>query len=238
MRLLARHGSKCYIISHCKRTLHMVDAMASYGLERSSIVEPLVVERLSRGPGYPTFSLTVAAGSCVALSGPSGSGKSTLLRLVADLDPGTGTARIGDLRRELVPANEWRRMVTYVAADSGWWTTPVSAHMYDPEAARDLLPAVGLSEALMDAAPDNISSGERQRLALVRALIQRPRFLLLDEPTSALDPVSVRRVETLLLATKAGGMGLLVVSHDADQVERLADRRYELTQSGLTEVAP
>jgi len=207
-------------------------------LPRPSPAEPLVVEGLSRGAGFPVFDLTVAPGSCVTLSGPSGSGKSMLLRLIADLDPGAGSARIGGLVREALPADAWRRLVVYVAADSGWWTSPVAAHMADPQEALRLAAALGLPAALMDAAPENVSSGERQRLALVRALILRPRFLLLDEPTSALDPAAALAVEALLARMKREDMGLLVVSHDPGQVARIADRCYVLSGTGLAEVAP
>ncbi|MFD2252557.1 ABC-type multidrug transport system ATPase subunit [Pseudochelatococcus lubricantis] len=216
----------------------MVDRKVAYSPVDIAAAESLVVENLSRGNDHPAFSLTVVAGSCVAISGPSGSGKSTLLRLIADLDPGTGTARVGDLKRETIPANQWRRLVTYVAADSGWWTSPVSAHMSDPDAAQHLLAELGMSETLMKATPENISSGERQRLALVRALVQRPRFLLLDEPTSALDPESTLKVEKLLMRVKREGTGLLVVSHDPAQIARIADRRYMLSHAGLAEVTP
>lgn len=199
------------------------------------MAESLIAEGISRGGNSPIFNVTVPAANCVALSGPSGSGKSTLLRLIADLDPGMGTARIGNAIREAMPAYEWRRLVTYVSADSGWWTSPVSAHMSDPDGARRLLAELDLPEALMDAVPENTSSGERQRLALVRALIQRPRFVLLDEPTSALDPESALKVEKLLMRMKQDGLGLLVVSHDPEQIRRIADRRYVL--SGLAEIA-
>ncbi|MBE0695160.1 MAG: ATP-binding cassette domain-containing protein, partial [Aquamicrobium sp.] len=116
--------------------------------------------------------------------------------------------------------------------------SPVAAHMADPQEALRLAAALGLPAALMDAAPENVSSGERQRLALVRALILRPRFLLLDEPTSALDPAAALAVEALLARMKREGMGLLVVSHDPGQVARIADRRYLLSGTGLAEVAP
>lgn len=199
---------------------------------------PLVATDLSRGEDTRRHSLIVAPGECVALTGASGSGKSRLLRLIADLDPGSGTARIGPLLREAVPAPEWRRLVVYVPADSGWWSSPVAAHMSDPAGARHLLGDFGLPEKLMEAAPDDISSGERQRLALIRALILRPRFLLLDEPTSALDPATTLKVEQALASAKRKGMGLLVVSHDPGQVARIADRHYVLCDTGLAEATP
>ncbi|MFT3689141.1 ABC transporter ATP-binding protein [Paenirhodobacter sp.] len=199
---------------------------------------PLIAEGLSRGEGCPRYSLTVAPGSCVALTGPSGCGKSRLLRLIADLDPGLGSARIGGFLREAVPASAWRRAVVYVPADAGWWAPRIAQHMEDEAAARRLLPDFGLPGALMEAAPEDISSGERQRLALIRALLLHPRFLLLDEPTSALDPEATRRVEEVLARMKREGTGLLVVSHDPAQVARLADRHYVLSGDGLAEAAP
>lgn len=197
--------------------------------------DPLVIDGVTRGPGQPRFSLRLERASCATIAGPSGSGKSTLLRLIADLDPGLGTARIGDQIRELTPADEWRRQVIYVASDSGWWGSPVSIHMADLDHARRLLPALGLANQLMDAAPDNISSGERQRLALLRAIVLRPRFLLLDEPTSNLDQTATMQVETLLMQLKRDGVGLLVVSHDPEQIARIADRRYVISSCGLSE---
>lgn len=129
-------------------------------------------------------------------------------------------------------------MVTYVAADSGWWTSPVSAHMPDIEGARKLFAELGLSDALMAADPELVSSGERQRLSLVRALIQKPRFLLLDEPTAALDPASTLSVEALLARAKEDHTGIVMVSHDPEQVARVADRRYRLSEGQLADVTP
>jgi len=198
---------------------------------------PLRIEKLSRGPGFPEFSLTVPAAQCSTLMGPSGSGKSTLLRLIADLAPGTGTARIGDAVREAMPAPAWRRRVIYVAADAGWWTTPIAAHMSNPDTARQMMQELDLPEALLTADPDDTSSGERQRLALIRAIILQPDFLLLDEPTSALDQAVTRKVEAQLMRLKQNGTGLLVVSHDSEQVARISDHRYELTHSGINKVS-
>ena len=198
----------------------------------------LVAEGLSVGDGFARYSLTVAPGECVLLSGPSGSGKSRFLRLVADLDPGLGRARIGTILRDDVPAYEWRRIVTYVPSESGWWGARVAMHMPDEGRARQMLARLGLPERLMDAAPHAISTGERQRLAIIRALVLRPRFLLLDEPTSALDLESALQVEDILMSAKRDGTGLLVVSHDHRQISRIADRHYTMSPEGLSEFAP
>ena len=150
----------------------------------------------------------------------------------------SGQVSLAGVARERMPASAWRRLVTYVAAESGWWEEGVAAHFADLDAARALLPRVRLDPALLQARVAQLSTGERQRLALLRAVVQRPRFLLLDEPTAALDAASREGVEQLLQALKAEGLGLLVVSHDAGQARRLADVHLQLDEHGLGEVQP
>ncbi|MFS2020822.1 ATP-binding cassette domain-containing protein, partial [Massilia sp. CT11-108] len=96
------------------------------------------------------------------------------------------------------------------------------------------LAALGLSPALLDTEIERLSTGERQRLALVRSLARRPRVLLLDEPTAALDPDAVARVEALLRARLAAGMAILIVTHAGEQARRLAQRIFRLEQGKLT----
>ena len=81
----------------------------------------LKIEHLSRAVLQP-ISLDVPDAMCVAIRGASGSGKSLLLRAIADLDPCTGRVALDGVDRTTIAANAWRRQVTYVAADSGWWT--------------------------------------------------------------------------------------------------------------------
>ncbi|MCP1648562.1 ABC transporter ATP-binding protein [Pseudomonas nitroreducens] len=194
--------------------------------------------RALRGALSGPFDLDLEPGRCTVLSGPSGIGKSLLLRMIADLDPNQGVVSLGGVSRESQPAHVWRRWVTYVPAESGWWEDDVAAHFADPDGARRLLPQVNLDPALLRAQVTQLSTGERQRLALVRALLQQPHFLLLDEPTAALDPDNREHVERLLLAAKAQGMGLLVVTHDAEQARRLGERQLHLDHDGLTELHP
>lgn len=207
--------------------------------ERSLSAEHLpamIASGLARKEGDRTIDLTVRAGECVVITGRSGSGKTSLLKLLADLSPGIGDVRIGQTDREAVPGSAWRRKVMYLATDAGWWTSPVSAHMSDLPAARELMVDLELSQALLQASPDEISSGERQRLSLVRALILCPMFLLLDEPTSALDQTSARLVEKVIQRSKANGTGFVITSHDREQVKRLADRHLDLGESGFVEI--
>jgi ABC-type iron transport system FetAB ATPase subunit len=179
-------------------------------------------------PVLKPASLRVAAGECVAVEGPSGAGKSVLLRAVADLDPNRGEVRLGERARESMPAPAWRRLVTYVAAESGWWMDRVGAHFDDPRAAVPLVEALGLPADALDWPVTRLSSGERQRLALARTLVQRPAVLLLDEPTGALDEASVGRVEALLRGELERGTAILLVTHAAAQAERLAHTRLRM----------
>ena len=179
------------------------------------------------------FDLDVAAGECVAVTGPSGSGKSLLLRLIADLDPGEGEAFLDGRARASFPAPAWRRRVAYAAAEPGWWAEGVAAHFSDLAAAKALAGELGLAPALLDGPVRRLSTGERQRLALVRTLLADPAVLLLDEPTAALDADSVARTERLLRARLASGVAIVLVTHDAALAARLADRRFAMRDRRL-----
>ena len=187
----------------------------------------LTVRNLAR-PGLSVQDFTVNTGECVAVVGPSGSGKTLLLRALADLDPNTGEVTVDGVNRSATPAPLWRRTVIYLAAESGWWSERVSEHFTDTDAAQPFLAALGLPADCFSWPITRLSSGEKQRLALVRALTQKPRVLLLDEPTAALDKQSVYAVESILTAELAHGAALLWVTHDPEQAERVAHRRLQV----------
>jgi len=185
-----------------------------------------------RTPLIGPMDLTVAAGECVAILGPSGSGKSLLLRAIADLDPGEGTVRLGDRDRNGMPAPDWRRLVGLVPAESGWWADRVADHFLPGPDVAPLLEAVGLPEALgWEVA--RLSTGERQRLALARALAVGPQALLLDEPTAALDADATTRVERLIAERRADGVPVLLVTHDPAQARRLATCCFSMEHGRL-----
>jgi ABC-type sulfate/molybdate transport systems ATPase subunit len=184
---------------------------------------PLVLERLAAGDLQP-LDLRVEPGEIVGLAGPSGSGKTRLLRAVADLEPHAGRARLGDVTRDAVPAHEWRRRVVLVPAESHWWHDTVGPHF--PRGTRFLPSALDLRDDALDWTVDRLSSGEKQRLALARAMALIPEALLLDEPTANLDADSVARVEEWLTKfIRERGLPTLWVAHDGAQLERVADRR-------------
>ena len=181
------------------------------------------------------FDLSLEPGECVAISGPSGAGKSLLLRMIADLDPNEGAVRLDGRERRSWPAPAWRRQVVYAAAEPGWWAERVSQHFAptDLEPARALLPRLSLPPTLMNAPLTRPSTGERQRLALVRALVLHSPVLLLDEPTGALDQEATTRVEDVLRERLARGTAMLVVTHSVGQAARLASRRLRMADRRL-----
>ncbi len=174
------------------------------------------------------FDLAVEAGECVAITGASGSGKSLLLRMLADLDPSTGAVFLdGRERRDFTPP-AWRRSVVYCPADSGWWLDDVARHFNDLPGARSLAARLGLTDGQLDGMVLRLSTGERQRLGLIRALALNPPVLLLDEPTGALDEDSTALVETVLTERLGGGTSIVMVTHSAAQAARLGHRHLRM----------
>ncbi len=196
----------------------------------------LTIRNLAR-PLVRLDSFDLPAGECAVVRGSSGSGKTLLLRALADLDPNEGEIRLDDRERHAMPAPEWRRLVTYVAAEPAWWADRAGDHFADWASAEPMTQALGLGELPGDAPIARLSTGERQRLGLIRALVQHPRVLLLDEPTAALDPDATARVERLLAERFAEGTSALWVSHDAPQAKRVA-RRCLVIEHGRAREAP
>jgi putative ABC transport system ATP-binding protein len=169
-------------------------------------------------------SLSLSAGECLAVRGPSGAGKTLLLRAIADLDPNEGLVRLDGRDRSTITGPEWRRLVGYVPADPGWWADTVGEHFSDWTAALAFVRDLGFPDEAKAWPIARLSTGERLRLALIRALMVRPKVLLLDEPTAALDPASVAAVESLIAAQLRAGLAVLWVTHDAGQAKRIAHR--------------
>lgn len=178
-------------------------------------------------------SLTIGSGEVTCLSGPSGSGKSRLLRAVADLDPHDGRIFLGEDEQNTMPANRWREQVIMVPADSQWWYDAVGDHGVDRDDAMiDRVP--GMGREVLDWPVNRLSSGERQRLALWRALARNPRALLLDEPTANLDDDMAEAVERWLLdEIHRRQIAVLWVAHDRAQIHRVADHHVAICGNAL-----
>ena len=181
-------------------------------------------------------TMELGAGECATLSGPSGSGKSLLLRALADLDPAPGTVRLDGTSRDAMSGPQWRTKVRYFSAEPGWWAERVGDHVTDKPLFVGLLTELGLGEEALDWSLDRASTGEKQRMALARGLVDRPKVLLLDEPTGPLDQKTAGIVERLIQRRVAEGDIALVVTHDTEQAERLGERHFVIRGSAVIEV--
>jgi len=188
-------------------------------------------------------SFTVSAGECLALVGPSGCGKTTLARMIVGLD----SASSGEMRFEDTPYRgadlpPMRRAdLSLVFQDPFGSFNPrltIAQSLGEPlrlvpgltrdehrNRLHEAIESVGLDRAMLARYPHEFSGGQRQRLAIARALVTRPSLVVLDEPVSALD-VSVRGEVLDLLARLQHQFGLtyIIISHDLDMVAAMADR--------------
>ena len=182
------------------------------------------------GPAPSTpISFEVAAGECLAILGASGSGKTRLLRAIADLDAADGFVFLEGAERRELSGDAWRKRVRYASAEPGWWADTPLQHFppLTKQANQKLqrtVDSLGLSPGILDQPVAQLSTGERQRLALVRAFADAPQVLLLDEPTAALDGPSTALAEELIRYQTLLNRAVLIVTHDVAQAQRLAKR--------------
>ena len=194
-------------------------------------------------------SLQIEQGSFVAVSGPSGCGKSTMLSLVGGLAlPTQGTVNVaGQEISSLTPAQRAHFRATHVGfvfqlfhllpyldiLENVLVAARPTDQQEDAARARQLLDDFGLNERLSHL-PGQLSAGERQRVAMARALLTSPQLLLADEPTGNLDPESAASVLELIEEFHAGGGTVLLVTHD-DRISSRAQRTIRLSNGRLSE---
>lgn len=194
----------------------------------------LVVEGLSNAH-LKEIDLAISPGECVGITGPSGSGKSLLLRALADMDAFEGHLSLDGEAAHSMPAPRWRRQVALLPATSAWWHDTVGPHFepFEPPPYASL----GFPPEVVSWEIRRLSSGERQRLALLRVLSLRPRVLLLDEPTANLDKANTHRAEALIHDYgRRHAAALLWVSHDVAQLKRLCASVHEMKTGRLTPI--
>ncbi|WP_227718298.1 ATP-binding cassette domain-containing protein [Microbulbifer sp. Q7] len=192
----------------------------------------LDIAQLAIGDLKPV-DLTIAPGEIVCLSGTSGIGKSRLLRAITDMELHSGEVHLGNQARAAMPAHRWRQAVMMVPADSAWWGETVGEHFPEGTTVPD---ALGLAEECMMWPVSRLSSGEKQRLALLRALARDPCALLLDEPTANLDEDTTEQVEHWLQEEiQNRQLPVLWVAHARAQITRVAQRHFHLDDEGSME---
>jgi polar amino acid transport system ATP-binding protein len=199
------------------------------------------------------ISLSVAPHEVICLIGASGSGKSTLLRCINLLEPiSSGRIRLlgQDVTGSGVDANAVRRKVGIVFQSFNLFphmtvlrnvtlapTKALRVPRAEAEAAaEELLARFGLADKRSEY-PDRLSGGQQQRVAIVRALAMQPQIMLLDEVTSALDPELVAEVLNVIRELAAGGMTMLIATHEMGFARDIANRVCFLEEGTIIEEA-
>jgi sulfonate transport system ATP-binding protein len=190
-----------------------------------------------QAPVGPSLSLSVAPGELVCLTGPSGSGKSLLLRAIADLDAHQGDVWFNNRAAADTPPPLWRKKIGLLQPTSSWWNDGVADHFEKPEAALPIMEALDLPKEALEWQIYRMSTGEKQRMSIVRLLSNTPSALLLDEPTANLDPETTKKVESLVLNYQQEQKSPVIwVSHDLNQVKRIADRHMGIEGDQIQEL--
>lgn len=173
------------------------------------------------------FSFQIEKGECMTISGKSGTGKTLLLRALADLDEHRGDITLAGITQSQIPAPEWRKKVMYLPANSSWWFETVGEHFFSDTGI--MWEKLDLDSSLKESSPDKISSGQKQRLALIRGLQYKPQCLLLDEPSSHLDEENSLAVESLISEYLSLKESCVVwVTHQSKQLDRFSGPHLDL----------
>jgi len=222
-------------------------------LSKSFIVHTLAGKVIN---GCQRVSFNVGPGELLGLAGPSGSGKSSILKCIyRTYIPTSGTVNyvseefgpvdlaqasehtIVRLRfREMGYVTQFLKVLPRVPAVDVV-AEPLLWRGFPLEQARkravDMLECLRIPRALFDASPVTFSGGEQQRVNVARAVIARPRLLLLDEPTASLDRQSVSIIVDMLHKLKKEGCAMIGIFHDRNLMESVADRIYEMSPGAV-----
>ena len=197
------------------------------------------------------IDLTVDEGEVVCIIGPSGSGKSTFLRCINRLETATGGQILVDdqeITSKKIDINKARENIGMVFQQFNLFSNytvlenimlaPVELKKMDKAQAKakamELLTRVGLADKA-DNYPNQLSGGQQQRVAIARSLAMNPDIMLFDEPTSALDPEMVGEVLQVMKELAAGGMTMIVVTHEMGFARDVADRVIFMSDGGIVE---
>lgn len=198
------------------------------------------------------ISFEVFSGDRLSIIGPSGAGKTSLLRLLNRLsEPSRGKIFLGDRDYRKIPVLELRRQVMLLLQEPKLLEMTVREALAYPLVLReiksseihqkiaDLLPKLNIPEDWLDRTEVQLSVGQRQLVAIARAVIVRPQILLLDEPTSALDAGrAARTVQFLTELANGGETTILMVNHQLDLAQEFSDRVLYLENGSLLLDAP
>jgi ABC-2 type transport system ATP-binding protein len=204
-----------------------------------AVVARALTKRYGRLAAVDDVSFEIAPGEIVGFLGPNGAGKTTTLRMLAGLiRPTAGT---GEVLGGRVPGPTLREVGTMIEEPSFYPYLSGRDNLRHTALLHGAVPANRIDEVLafvkMEAAADKrvraYSQGMRQRLALARSLLWRPRVLLLDEPANGLDPVGIAEIRENLRAVARQGVTVLVSSHILAEIEKLVDRILAIERGRL-----
>lgn len=193
----------------------------------------LFIAQNVQSTGMPSaISFELQTEQRVVLMGESGTGKTVLFKSLADLIDHQGDVFLNGKKQSDICPEDWRRQVMYFAAETAWWKDTAAEH-FEPQPSEAQLDEVGLTSAQLNQPVSALSSGEKQRLALLRGLSYKPTILLLDEITANLDNASTLKVEAVIKAychTQQAAM--FWITHDEVQQKRLVEpeNRWDLQE--------
>lgn len=191
-------------------------------------------------------SADIKPGELAMIVGPSGCGKTTLLNAIAGFDNATGGAIYLDGEKiaspDMIQSPGADRIVVFQGGALFPWKTVLSNIIYGPvmqgkmtrdeavSEARDLMARLGLSRSIEDLYPDNLSSGMKRQVEIIRALVNDPKVLLLDEPFRALDSMTKGLMHEYLLGVfEMTHKTIFFITHDLEEAVFLADRVYVMS---------
>lgn len=191
------------------------------------------------------ISLKVDKGDFISIVGPSGSGKSTFLKLVADLiSPSSGELfckgknyldyEPTDLRKNIMMVFQTPYLFGDTVLENLRFPYEIRNKKIDKKRISELFSEFSMSEDFIHKDVNNLSGGEKQRIALIRSLIFEPEILLLDEVTSALDVKNTELVEKIIEKRNKNGKTVMWITHDLEQSEKYANKIIEIKKGKLT----
>jgi len=186
-----------------------------------------------------SINFEIKAEEIIGLSGASGSGKTLLLRALADLDQHEGDVLLDEISQQKTAAHLWRKKVAMLPAETSWWFDTVEEHFieHEGEKLQTDLAALGFAKQCTQWSIARLSSGEKQRLGLLRLIQNKPQVLLLDEPTANLDKNNTQLFENFLQQYLTENHACAIwVSHDADQLQRISHRQFVIEKGVLKNV--
>jgi alpha-D-ribose 1-methylphosphonate 5-triphosphate synthase subunit PhnL len=212
-------------------------------------------------PALEAIDMEVHAGEIVGLTGKSGAGKSSLMKCIYRTylvnsgeilyrSPRWGTVDLAKVsehviirirHEEMTYCSQFLSVIPRVPAVEIVAQGLINRGAEPAKAiaeARTMLERLGLPGELWDAYPATFSGGEQQRINVARAIISKPRFLLIDEPTASLDPRTKDVVIDLILELRALGTSVVLITHDRYTLDRLADREIHLAFGKVAEALP